>query len=240
MAARGLNVLTAASLLYACVGPVATQHCGIPGLPGIPGTHGQHGKDGLKGEEGDPGEPGLPIRGQKGTPGLMGLSGRPGLKGDRGAQGPPGEPGQPGEKGQPLNPSNQQTSFFCYKWTLYQTAELNSPLVFSGEILPNLDQRFKGKTLTNGVFTCDIKGIYFFSYHISANRRVCLRLMKGEETHMSMCDTSEGFLITSGSAVLELELGDTVSLVPVQHNTIVTTQSSATNIFNGFLIFPTL
>lgn len=63
--------------------------------------------------------------------------------------------------------------------------------------------------------------------------------MKGEQTHMSLCDTSEGFLITSGSAVLELEPGDTVSLVPVQYNTIVTTQSSATNIFGGFLIFPT-
>lgn len=69
--------------------------------------------------------------------------------------------------------------------------------------------------------------------------QVCLKLMKGEQMHMSMCDTSEGFLITSGSAVLELEPGDTVSLVPFQYNTIVTTQSSATNIFSGFLIFPT-
>lgn len=63
--------------------------------------------------------------------------------------------------------------------------------------------------------------------------------MKGEQTHLSLCDTSEGFLITSGSAVLELEPGDTVSLVPVQYNTIVTTQSSATNIFSGFLLFAT-
>lgn len=69
--------------------------------------------------------------------------------------------------------------------------------------------------------------------------QVCLVLMKGRQAHMTVCDTSEGFLITSGSVVLELEPGDTVSLVPVQYNNIVTTQSSATNIFNGFLIFPT-
>lgn len=55
---------------------------------------------------------------------------------------------------------------------------------------------------------------------------------------MSVCDSSEGFLITSGSAVLELEPGDTVSLVPFQFNTIVTSQST-TNVFSGFLIFPT-
>lgn len=56
---------------------------------------------------------------------------------------------------------------------------------------------------------------------------------------MSVCDTSESFLFTSGSAILELEPGDTVSLVPVKYNTIVTTQPSATNTFTGFLIFPT-
>lgn len=44
------------------------------------------------------------------------------------------------------------------------------------EILPDLDQRFKGKPLTNGTFTCDIKGVYFFTYHISAKNRVSRRL----------------------------------------------------------------
>lgn len=68
--------------------------------------------------------------------------------------------------------------------------------------------------------------------------QVCLKLMKRQESQMTICDTSEGFLITSGSAVLELEPGDTVSLVPVQFNTIFTSQGT-TNVFSGFLIFPT-
>lgn len=74
---------------------------------------------------------------------------------------------------------------------------------------------------------------------MDVSTQVCLKLMKGQQSPVSMCDSSEGFLITSGSALLELEPGDKVSLVPVVHNTIVTSQSSASNIFTGFLVFPT-
>lgn len=74
---------------------------------------------------------------------------------------------------------------------------------------------------------------------VDVSTQVCLKLMKGQQSPVSMCDSSEGFLITSGSVLLELEPGDTVSLVPVVHNTIVTSQSSASNIFTGFLVFPT-
>lgn len=63
--------------------------------------------------------------------------------------------------------------------------------------------------------------------------------MKGSEGHQMMCDTSEGFLVTSGSAVLNLEVGDTVSLEATRYNSIVTSQSSTSHIFTGFLIFPT-
>lgn len=69
--------------------------------------------------------------------------------------------------------------------------------------------------------------------------QVCLKLMKNQQSPVSMCDSSEGFLITSGSALLELEPGDRVSLVPEVYNSIVTSQSSASNIFTGFLVFPT-
>lgn len=39
-------------------------------------------------------------------------------------------------------------------------------------ILPNLDQQLQGESLTNATFTCDIKGVYFFSYHISGRSNV--------------------------------------------------------------------
>lgn len=117
---------------------------------------------------------------------------------------------------------------------------MDTALNFNRAILPELEQQFHGLSLANGVFICTIKGVYFFSYHISAKSRVCLKLLKGSDTHMTLCDISEGFLVTSGSAILKLNVGDTVSLQATTYNNIVTSQSSSTShTFTGFLIFPT-
>ncbi|XP_041812006.1 complement C1q subcomponent subunit B-like [Chelmon rostratus] len=240
MAPQWLSCSTAVLLLLVHVGPVVSQSCGIPGIPGIPGSHGRNGQDGLRGQKGDPGEAGQPVKGEKGEPGVWGPPGRPGLKGDVGLPGPPGRPGRPGEKGRPYNPTNQQRSYFSYKRMLSQVPEVDTAIVFNREILPDLDQQFRlSEPLTNGSFTCAVKGVYFFSYHMSVKSRVCLKLVKGSDSLMTLCDTSEGFLVTSGSAVLELQVGDTVSLEATRYNNIVTSQSSTSHTFTGFLIFPT-
>lgn len=222
------------------IDPGVTQSCsgGFPGIPGIPGTHGPNGFDGQKGEKGDSGEAGQPVRGQKGSQGARGPPGRPGLKGDVGLQGPPGTLGLPGEKGRPFNPSNMQKSFFSNKRDKEEAPELDTTLDFNSEILPGLDQQSKGETLTNGVYTSTVKGIYFFSFHISARGKECIQLVKGTDIQMTLCDWSEGFLVNSGSAMLELDVGDTVSLQPTQFYGIVTTQDIS-HTFTGFLIFPT-
>lgn len=236
MAPQWLSCSTAVFLLLVHITPVITQSCGTPGIPGIPGTHGPNGVDGPKGEKGDPGESGQPVRGKRGMPGMFGPPGRPGLKGDMGLPGPPGYSGQPGEKGRAFNPSRQK-SFFSYKRMVSYVPEVDTPIDFNEGILPELDQQ--EALLTNGSFTCDIKGIYFFSYHVSAKSRVCLKLVKGSDSHMLLCDSSEGFLVTSGSAILQLEVGDTVSLQATRYNNIVTSQSSTSHTFTGFLIFST-
>nr|AFZ93920.1 complement component 1qB like-protein [Oplegnathus fasciatus]AFZ93922.1 complement component 1qB-like protein [Oplegnathus fasciatus] len=239
MAPRWLSCSTAVFLLLVHVDPVITQSCGTPGIPGIPGTHGPNGIDGPKGDKGDPGEAGQPVRGQKGLPGLRGPPGRPGLKGDVGLPGPPGIQGRPGERGRPFNPSNQQKSFFSYRRVISHAPEVDTAINFNREILPDLDRQFQGDSLANGSFVCVTKGVYFFSYHVSAKSRVCLKLVKGSDSHITLCDSSEGFLVTSGAAVLELEAGDTVSLQATRYNNIVTSQSSTSHTFTGFLIFPT-
>ncbi|XP_022075299.1 complement C1q subcomponent subunit B-like [Acanthochromis polyacanthus] len=244
MASQWLICSTSVLLLMAYILPAVTQDIlscsgGVPGIPGIPGVHGPNGRDGPKGEKGDPGEAGESIRGQKGEMGLWGPPGRPGLKGEMGLPGPNGYPGKPGEKGRPFNPSNQQKSFFSYKRLIPQIPDADTTIDFNSEILPNLDGQFQGEPLTNGTFTCVTKGVYFFSYHISAKSRVCIALVKGSESHMILCDFSEGFLVTSGSALLELDVGDTVSLQATRYNNIVTSYSSTSHTFTGFLIFPT-
>ncbi|XP_020507802.1 complement C1q subcomponent subunit B [Labrus bergylta] len=239
MAPWWLTCSTAACLLLVHVGPVVTQSCGgFPGIPGVPGTHGPNGLDGTKGEKGDPGETGQPVRGQKGSPGMRGPPGRPGLKGDLGIPGPPGNPGRQGDKGRPFNSANEQKSFFSYKRVSSDPPETDIAIDFNNKILPDLGPQLQGESLTNGTYTSVIKGIYFFSYHVSAKSRVCLKLMKGSDVHTTLCDTADGFLVTSGSAMLELEVGDTVSLESTRYNNIVTSPSTS-HTFTGFLIFPT-
>ncbi|KAM6946573.1 complement C1q subcomponent subunit B-like isoform 2-T2 [Lycodopsis pacificus] len=239
MAPRWLSCSTAVLLLLGYITPAVTQSCYGGGIPGIPGTHGPNGNNGAKGEKGDPGEAGQPVRGKKGLPGLQGPPGRPGLKGDLGLPGPPGFSGRQGEKGRAFNPSSQK-SFFSCKREIPQTPDLDTAINFNSEIL-DLDEEFRGDSLTNGTFTCVIGGIYFFSYHVSAKSRVCLKLVKGSgsDSDLTLCDSSEGFLVTSGSAVLELQAGDTVSLQATRYNHLVTSQGSTSHTFTGFLIFPT-
>ncbi|XP_068450871.1 complement C1q subcomponent subunit B [Clinocottus analis] len=235
MAPWWLSCSTAVFLLLIHVGPVVTESC-YAGIPGIPGTHGSNGQHGPKGEKGDPGEAGRSVRGQKGSPGPQGTQERPGLKGDKGLPGPSGPTGNPGEKGTTFIPSKQQKSFFSYKRTIPQIPAVDTTITFDSEIL-DLGEQFKGESLPNGTFTCVVGGIYFFSYHISAKIRVCLKLMKGSNSELTMCDSSEGFLVTSGSAVLELRAGETVSLQAYRYNNIVTSQSTS-HTFTGFLISP--
>ncbi|XP_008297998.1 complement C1q subcomponent subunit B-like [Stegastes partitus] len=242
MASQWLICSTSVLLLLVHVCPVVTQmSCsgGVPGIPGIPGVHGPNGKDGPRGEKGDPGEAAEPIRGKKGSPGLRGPPGRPGLKGDMGLPGLGGYPGRPGEKGSAFNPSNELKPFFSLKRLIPQIPESDTTIDFDSEILPSLDRQLQGLSLANGTFTCVTKGVYFFSYHISAKSRVCMELKKGSDSHMVMCDFTEGFLVTSGSAVLELEVGDTVSLQATRHANIVTNYAITSHIFTGFLVFPT-
>ncbi|XP_054906150.1 complement C1q subcomponent subunit B-like [Poeciliopsis prolifica] len=241
MAPQWLSCSTAWLLLLVCIVPVDMQSCtgGIPGIPGIPGSHGPNGQDGVKGEKGDPGEGGQPIRGQKGVAGVRGPPGRPGIKGDMGLPGPAGFPGQKGEKGKPFSLSNKQKYFFSNKRAVSNVAEMNAPINFNRVILPELALQFQGETLVNGTFQCKIKGVYFFSFHVSAKTRVCLKLMKGSQEQFTLCDGADGFLVTSGSVVLDLEVGDTIFVEPTRYNGIVVSQSSTSHSFTGFLIFPT-
>lgn len=151
--------------------------------------------------------------------------------------------GNIGEKGRGINPSNQQQqiSYFSYGRVVPEVPEPETAINFNRHILPDLLPQLRGSSLTNGMFTCVVGGIYFFSYHASIRNNVCLKLVKnGSISHITMCDTSEGYLVTSGSALLELQAGDTVSLQATsESNNFVTSQSSTSHTFTGFLVFPT-
>uniref|UniRef100_A0A8D3CLJ2 C1q domain-containing protein n=1 Tax=Scophthalmus maximus TaxID=52904 RepID=A0A8D3CLJ2_SCOMX len=224
---------TAALLLLVHVAPVATQTCG--GIPGIPGSHGPNGSDGAKGEKGDAGESGQPVRGQKGGAGLRGPPGRPGMKGDVGLPGANGVPGKLGEKGRPFLSSGQVNPFFSRKRLIPQIPEVDTNIEFNRSVLPRVGEEQSESDF--GLF----RALPRVARLLTVSPRplqVCLKLLKGADVHMTLCDISDGFLVTSGSAVLELEVGDTVALQATRYNSL-TSQSSTSHTFTGFLVFST-
>ncbi|KAK6305836.1 hypothetical protein J4Q44_G00246160 [Coregonus suidteri] len=232
------SILTSLATFVA-MEPSCNAHLGYPGLPGIPGAHGANGKDGLKGGKGDPGESVWGGKGLKGEPGESGPPGRSGLQGDPGQLGPKGPAGLPGEKGSPSGVNSAVTSFFSYKRNTIQPPPKNTPMRFDGPIVSGLNPSLQGVSLSEGVFKCSIPGMYFFTYHVSAKSLVCLSLKKGTETKVEFCDSSSGFLVTSGSVVLELKEGEEVSLQPTENNAVITKDDRADNTFTGLLLFPT-
>ncbi|KAL0994999.1 hypothetical protein UPYG_G00130460 [Umbra pygmaea] len=240
----GISTMVMASILVSLAPPVAMDtSCkamsGYPGVPGIPGSHGADGKEGAKGEKGEPGESGWGVKVLKGEPGEAGPPGRSGLPGDPGRVGPQGPPGLTGERGSGSFISTNVSSYFSYKRNTFQPPTKNAAMHFDGHIMPDLERGQQGDSFDDGVFRCSIRGMYFFTYHVSAKNQVCLNLKKGTETKLGFCDSSSGFLVTSGSVVMELKVGDEVSLHPTESNSVITKDELADNTFTGLLLFRT-
>ncbi|KAI4900504.1 hypothetical protein NFI96_020132 [Prochilodus magdalenae] len=230
-----VHALLPVSILLWTVTPAVSDTCsrGSPGIPGMPGPHGANGKDGTRGEKGDLGEDTQPVQGPKGNQGFVGYPGRPGLRGDEGMPGPPGPKGPKGPVGAVVDVAKDKRSYFSYKKTTGRS-------VFGANKIIEFDGSFSadhgGDSLPGGYFTAQISGIYFFVYHISASQTACLNIEKEEEVLVNFCDTSQGVMVTSGSVVVNLRQGETVSVVTSRQSQIVGRDADST--FTGFLLFP--
>ncbi|XP_036381220.1 complement C1q subcomponent subunit B isoform X1 [Megalops cyprinoides] len=227
-----VHVVALVGVLVSLVTPSVADTCrGYPGVPGIPGKHGSHGKDGVKGEKGDRGDDFLLAKGQKGEPGLLGPPGRSGIQGDPGMPGVPGLLGPKGERGTAMAAATSKKSFFSFKKRSNRAPTKDQPIRFDLSLAD-------GDTLHNGEFHCEIKGCYFFTYHVTGRTLVCLNIKKGTVTMVGFCDSGEkGYLVTSGSVVLQLDVGDKVSVQTTENNLVMGTEG-ADSIFTGFLLFP--
>nr|XP_029544822.1 complement C1q subcomponent subunit A-like [Oncorhynchus nerka] len=140
--------------------------------------------------------------------GYPGIPGVPGAHGAYGKDGPKGEKGDPGNTHYPVMACNASLSGLC-----------------------NIDTKLMllwYPVVVVKVF-CDFKVIIVLGYVI---KDVVLVVKVG------FCDSSSGFLVTSGSVVLDLLEGDVVSLQPTDNNAIITKDERADNTFTGFLILP--
>ncbi|XP_075461904.1 complement C1q subcomponent subunit B [Ascaphus truei] len=238
MAARLLMLLMVIPLAksQSCKGPYT-----MPGLPGIPGAPGPNGKDGPHGTKGDVGSPGVfegwSENGQMGDPGQPG---NPGKVGPKGPMGPPGLSGQPGPKGPKGESGDYKTSLksaFSARRLSSSHPRKDQPIRFD-RVITNENDHYESKI---GKFTCQIPGIYYFTYHATSRGHLCINIMKGiakGSKVATFCDQVYNiFQVTTGGVVLQLQKDEAVWLEPTDKNFLLGTEG-ADSIFSGFLLFP--
>uniref|UniRef100_A0A4W4EIM8 C1q domain-containing protein n=1 Tax=Electrophorus electricus TaxID=8005 RepID=A0A4W4EIM8_ELEEL len=204
-----------------------TGIAGEPGKPGMPGRDGAPGAPGKPGQNGSPGTPG-PVGGARG---FQGETGPQGAKGDIGMVGAPGPRGAKGEQGAPMS------AFTALLTRAYPSA--GTPIVFN-QIVYNGENHYDSHT---GVFTCQVPGLYYFSFHMHVNgANALVALYKNSKPVLFSYDEyNKGFLDQmSGSAVLMLQPHDTVYIqVPDDESNGIYADDNVHCSFSGFLIAST-
>ena len=225
-----------------CQGPAGSQ--GNPGIPGVPGTNGMPGNLGPKGDRGDA------VKGDVGPPGEKGDSGSPGLKGESGIvglQGPPGKIGPQGEAGLVGSPGLQGvkgqkgemgqsrvSAFTAVRSTSYLSSSTGQAVPFE-TMHTNVGEDFD---VASGRFTCEIPGIYMFTYNFLTNTGdPFVTLMKNDDKINSAYRQSESFHDMIGNAaVLQLVTGDQVWLKYGHPNKFLHSNSEMYTTFSGGLL----
>lgn len=153
-----------------------SAHPPSPLPPFFPGPKGDPGRPGKPGPRGPPGEPGPP--GPRGPPGERGDSGKPGLPGlSMSRIGPPGAATTVGVAGSGVSgsssppPGGEVTGALSAVFSGPRIAfyvGLKSPhegyeVLKFDDVVTNLGNHYEPGT---GKFTCQVRGIYFFTYHI--------------------------------------------------------------------------
>nr|XP_020668044.1 complement C1q subcomponent subunit B [Pogona vitticeps] len=222
-----------------CQGPTLIP--GIPGMPGAPGTNGRDGVDGTKGERGPPGKvENYRDLGELGDPGELGYPGKVGPRGGAGSKGPPGPPGPRGPKGDSGDYKTSLNSAFSAFRTISMLPRRGQPVRFD-RLLTNVNRHYETRY---GRFTCEVPGLYYFTYHVSSRGNLCLHLKKGRgsergERVVAFCDfVYNTFQVTTGGVVLRLARGESVWLEPTEKNSLIGGLEGADSVFSGFLLFP--
>ncbi|XP_019385717.1 PREDICTED: complement C1q and tumor necrosis factor-related protein 9A-like [Crocodylus porosus] len=225
------------------VGPVGDKgqkgEIGLQGQKGIKGDIGPMGPKGMKGEIGNPGEIGLPGPvGPIGNPGPEGSVGGPGPKGNPGVRGEKGWKGDRGDKGNTGDTPVVPRSAFSVGLTVEtKFPPANRPIKFD-KVLYNGLNHYDPAT---GKFTCNVSGVYYFTYHITVySRNVRVALVKNGIKMLHTVDKYQGAEDqASGGAILELHVGDQVWLQAhggEVFNGLLADQDDDTT-FTGFLLF---
>ncbi|XP_044294202.1 complement C1q-like protein 2 isoform X2 [Varanus komodoensis] len=193
----------------------------------------------IQGPKGDPGRPGKPgPRGPPGEPGPPGPRGPPGERGDSGKPGLPGLPPPGGEVTGAMSAafSGPKIAFYVGLKSPHEGYEV---LKFD-DVVTNLGNHYDP---TTGKFTCQVRGIYFFTYHIlmrgGDGTSMWADLCKNGQVRASAIaqDADQNYDYASNSVVLHLDSGDEV-YVKLDGGKAHGGNNNKYSTFSGFLLYP--
>uniref|UniRef100_A0A8B9J3H9 C1q domain-containing protein n=1 Tax=Amazona collaria TaxID=241587 RepID=A0A8B9J3H9_9PSIT len=217
---------------------------GRPPGPGstaaVEGPKGEPGRPGKPGPRGPPGEPGPP--GPRGPPGERGDAGKPGLPGlalaGAGGGGSGGGAAAGGETTGGLSAafSGPRIAFYVGLKSPHEGYEV---LKFD-DVVTNLGNHYDP---ASGKFTCQVRGIYFFTYHIlmrgGDGTSMWADLCKNGQVRASAIaqDADQNYDYASNSVVLHLDSGDEV-YVKLDGGKAHGGNNNKYSTFSGFLLYP--
>uniref|UniRef100_A0A8C4ZSG9 Complement C1q like 2 n=1 Tax=Gadus morhua TaxID=8049 RepID=A0A8C4ZSG9_GADMO len=168
----------------------------------------------------------------QGTKGVVGRPGRPGPRG------PPGEPGPPGPRGPPgsVIGDNAKIAFYVGLKNPHEGYEV---LRFD-DVVTNLGNHYDP---TTGKFTCQVSGIYYFTYHVlmrgGDGTSMWADLCKNGQVRASAIaqDADQNYDYASNSVVLNLDSGDEI-YVKLDGGKAHGGNNNKYSTFSGFLLYP--
>ncbi|XP_072024502.1 complement C1q tumor necrosis factor-related protein 4-like [Amphiura filiformis] len=182
------------------------------------------------------------LTGDVGATGPIGLTGPAGRMGERGPVGPvgmAGEPGQTGQKGDRGEPVQIRKSAFSVQKTSNQEAAADAEIVTLDAARVNIGGHFD---LTTNRFTCEIPGVYFFSYSFyvtesPSDRNPDIDLVNDNNVVARARVESVANVQIGTSVLLELETGSEVWLQFLNYGEGMECADKGKCQFSGFLLY---
>ncbi|XP_069588662.1 complement C1q-like protein 2 isoform X1 [Ranitomeya imitator] len=191
------------------------------------------------------------IQGPQGEPGR---TGKPGPRGPPGEPGPPGLRGSPGERGEPgrVGGSGAAESPIVPGPRIAFYVGLKSPhegyeLLKFDDVVTNVGNHYDPST---GKFTCEVPGIYYFTYHIlmrggdgtSMWADLCkngqVRNLREQVRASAIAqDADQNYDYASNSVVLHLDSGDEI-YVKLDGGKAHGGNNNKYSTFSGFILYP--
>ncbi|XP_001920705.2 complement C1q-like protein 2 [Danio rerio] len=188
------------------------------------------------------------TRGEPGRPGKPGPRGPPGEPGPPGPRGPPGDSGRPGFTGVASGTARTETgdvgpalgnAKIAFYVGLKNPHEGYEVLRFD-DVVTNVGNHYDP---TTGKFTCQVSGIYYFTYHVlmrgGDGTSMWADLCKNGQVRASAIaqDADQNYDYASNSVVLHLDSGDEI-YVKLDGGKAHGGNNNKYSTFSGFILYP--